>query len=68
MSRMMSVRIDEGLYDSLLQEAEKEGRSLSNYVIRLLTEAQRLREGHSTLGASPAKPTKKPSKRISSFG
>lgn len=56
---MLSVRLEEHLYEALVEGAEADGRTLSNYVARLLAESQRLRQGHSTLGASPARKSMK---------
>lgn len=53
MTRSVTLRLEDHLLDALKEAAEEEDRSLNNYVARLLTEATRLREGHSTLGASP---------------
>jgi hypothetical protein len=64
MTRSVTFRLEDELLTALQEAAEADHRSLNNYVAVLLTEATRLREGHSTLGASP----KKPVKRIATFG
>lgn len=64
MTRSVTFRLEDHLLDALKEAAEADHRSLNNYVAVLLTEAVRLREGHSTLGSSP----RKPAKRIATFG
>lgn len=71
MSVNTSIRLPLDLKERLQAAADEEGRSLNNYMIRILQEASNLREGHSTLGSSPAPDSMKgmsravPSKRAS---
>ena len=53
MSHNTSVRLPEDLYQRLQAQAQNEGRSTNNLMIRLLHQGLNLLEGHSTLGASP---------------
>lgn len=54
MTRSITIRIEDHLYDALQAAAEEEDRSMNNLIARHLTEATRLREGHSTLGSTPS--------------
>jgi len=56
MSRMMSLRMDERLYDRLQERADQESRSVSNLVVLLLEES---------MGRDPAKA---PSKKAAAAG
>lgn len=42
MSRTLSIRLDQDLYDVLVEQAEVEGRTLSNYAVYLLKGGTRL--------------------------